>query len=305
MALFGKKEKKEKTVTCAICGTVEKTGFFRSWGQKQVAGQFVCDKCYGVVDVPSSTLSRMSMEDFCNYRAFRAENQKLKEGFKITTKIDLDSASFFFDTEKHLLCMDKNLRTTVFEAKHIKSFEIKEDSFVLIEGGENGLVQHESNVRDRVMAMIPELRRHQTEMILYQDRLAKAPEEKKNDVRMSKPVFRQHLPFEDYTISIQFDHPYWNTMTFEVSAPSFDEDYPDVNDYLNTYNQQIAAIVKLSKALMEMSFPDAVNPNKAAAKPAAAVADPVAELKRYKELLDMGIITQDEFAAKKKQLLGL
>ena len=32
---------------------------------------------------------------------------------------------------------------------------------------------------------------------------------------------------------------------------------------------------------------------------------PAEELKKYKELLDMGIITQDEFDAKKKQLLGL
>ena len=29
------------------------------------------------------------------------------------------------------------------------------------------------------------------------------------------------------------------------------------------------------------------------------------ELKQFKELLDMGIITQEEFDAKKKQLLGL
>ncbi len=29
------------------------------------------------------------------------------------------------------------------------------------------------------------------------------------------------------------------------------------------------------------------------------------ELKKYKELLDMGVITQEEFDAKKKQLLGL
>ena len=33
--------------------------------------------------------------------------------------------------------------------------------------------------------------------------------------------------------------------------------------------------------------------------------DPYEELKKTKELLDMGIITQEEFDAKKKQLLGL
>lgn len=38
------------------------------------------------------------------------------------------------------------------------------------------------------------------------------------------------------------------------------------------------------------------------AAPAASAAD---ELKKFKELLDMGVITQEEFNAKKKQLLGL
>lgn len=34
-------------------------------------------------------------------------------------------------------------------------------------------------------------------------------------------------------------------------------------------------------------------------------ATPADEIKKYKELLDMGVITQEEFDAKKKQLLGL
>ena len=33
--------------------------------------------------------------------------------------------------------------------------------------------------------------------------------------------------------------------------------------------------------------------------------DPVDELRKYKELLDDGIITESEFEAKKKQILGL
>ena len=33
--------------------------------------------------------------------------------------------------------------------------------------------------------------------------------------------------------------------------------------------------------------------------------DSIEHLKRYKQLLDAGVITQEEFDAKKKQLLGL
>ncbi|MBO5333379.1 MAG: SHOCT domain-containing protein [Clostridia bacterium] len=40
----------------------------------------------------------------------------------------------------------------------------------------------------------------------------------------------------------------------------------------------------------------------ATSQPAVSIAD---ELKKFKELLDMGAITQEEFDAKKKELLGL
>lgn len=41
------------------------------------------------------------------------------------------------------------------------------------------------------------------------------------------------------------------------------------------------------------------------AAPASITTDPTIELKKYKELLDSGIITQEDFDAKKKQLLNL
>ena len=46
----------------------------------------------------------------------------------------------------------------------------------------------------------------------------------------------------------------------------------------------------------------AKNKNQSSTTPAISTAD---ELKKFKELLDMGIISQEEFDAKKKQLLGL
>ena len=37
----------------------------------------------------------------------------------------------------------------------------------------------------------------------------------------------------------------------------------------------------------------------------AAPVDAVAEIKKYKELLDQDLITEEEFTAKKRQLLGI
>ena len=46
------------------------------------------------------------------------------------------------------------------------------------------------------------------------------------------------------------------------------------------------------------------NPKKASSPKSEAV-DVKAELKKYKEMLDEGIITQEEYDAKRKQILGL
>ncbi len=57
---------------------------------------------------------------------------------------------------------------------------------------------------------------------------------------------------------------------------------------------------KLSKEEFERE--KAMQNSTSPAAPATSAAD---ELKKFKELLDMGIITQEEFDAKKKQLLGM
>lgn len=57
-----------------------------------------------------------------------------------------------------------------------------------------------------------------------------------------------------------------------------------------------------STDISEMKNGEAAQPQNSAAVPAAS---PIEEIKKYKELLDMGIITQEEFDVKKKQLLGL
>lgn len=69
----------------------------------------------------------------------------------------------------------------------------------------------------------------------------------------------------------------------------------------------------LAQCLMTVAFPDA--PAEGAqqgaqqeTQPVAAAApaqDAVSQLKQYKQLLDDGVITQADFDAKKKQLMGL
>ena len=56
----------------------------------------------------------------------------------------------------------------------------------------------------------------------------------------------------------------------------------------------------------EKAFDSVVtNTSKKEESPIATPTTPLSQMKELKELLDLGIITQEEFDAKKKQLLGL
>ena len=78
--------------------------------------------------------------------------------------------------------------------------------------------------------------------------------------------------------------------------------------YIDTLKENIG--IQFTKAHLDRIFKDILQmlenyratPKAPAASSGVSAAD---ELKKFKELLDMGIITQEEFKAKKKQLLGL
>ena len=62
---------------------------------------------------------------------------------------------------------------------------------------------------------------------------------------------------------------------------------------------------EIRKVLCDLLIERQKEKEKVQAVPTSTAASPAEELKKYKELLDSGIITQEDFDAKKKQLLGL
>lgn len=299
MGLFTKKE------PCAICGG--KVKGLLPW---KIEGQYVCDSCHGVVDVQKDK-EDMTMEQFRQYRAFREENQALKDQFTISQKVDFGAfdTKLVFDFDHRLFCMDQHLGKTVFRGGEIKSFVIQEDGAPIFEGGPQGLVRYESIVPERLTMMAPQLNQ-----ILMQKQL----EDQLNvgrdpDHRPAPRFYDIPEPFKKFQVSIYVDHPYWSLLECDRSGPTFDNDYPDVNDYMNRYQEGYWLMENLAQCLMTVAFPDAPAEDaqqgaQQETQPAAAAApaqDAVSQLKQYKQLLDDGVITQADFDAKKKQLMGL
>ena len=306
MGLFDKK-------ICAICGG--KASFLFPW---KIDGQFVCNQCHGQVDLPQGMEDGMTMDEFKAYLQFREENQQLKQQFQVTQKVDfgwLDD-KFLFDATNGLLCMDKNLDKTIFYGNQVKSFVIKEDNTPLFEGSPAGLICYTSTVPDRVMAMAPQINqfRMQAQMQRNMERIADRLDDGKSNSSYTSTRIDIPEPFKTFLVEIRFEHPYWSVFTADMTGPTFDNDIPDVDDYLRDYHSKAETMGQLARALMQVAFPGA--PEQQVAATTAPMAgqtvvtptmsvDAVAEIQRFKDLMDQGIITEEEFAAKKRQLLGL
>ncbi len=306
MGLFDKKP------PCAICGG--KVSMF-PW---KIEGQMICDMCHGDVDLSDEVMKQITIEDFKKYMVFREENAQLKQRFQITRQVDfgwLDD-KFLFDSGNRLLCMDKKLRKPVFEGQQIISFEIREDQEPLFRGSAQGLTRFTSTVPQRVMDMGPQLEqlRMQIQMKREMERMLERSKDEDDPRYYSLPAVNIPVPFRKFYVEIHFEHPYWPLFTADKKGPEFDSVNPDMNDYLDRYNKGAQLMEDLAGALMEVAFPGAPERTVPAAGAAAgsssgsaagAASDTVEEIRRLKELMDKGILTEDEFTAKKRQLLGI
>lgn len=100
-------------------------------------------------------------------------------------------------------------------------------------------------------------------------------------------------------------------MKCDMDGPRFDNYRPDVNDYIRSYQSRIEELEKIVTAFKTVAFPGApehsISPGTVQGGHPAIVhpADAIEEIKKYKALMEEGIISQQEFDAKKRQLLGI
>ncbi len=302
MGLFSKKP------PCPICG-----GKISWLLPSKIEGEYICDTCNLKIDMEDDKRNNLTMQGLREYLVFYDQNQRLKELFEVSERIDfgLWDTKIIFDFSSSLFCMSKNPDKTVFEGSQLRSFTIKEDNMPLFEGSAEGIKRYASTVPERAMDLAPQINQFMMSRQLARtiDRL--------DDGKVNRTVPTQYFdvpePFRAFNVELHFDHPYWTVIKCDMDGPRFSNDRPDINDYINSYQSSIQEIEKLVSALRAVAFPCAVeqsfglgaSASQAAHTTIAPPIDAIEEIKKYKALMEEGILSQQEFDAKKKQLLGI
>lgn len=196
----------------------------------------------------------LTMQDFKEYLVFYEQNQLRREQFLISELIDfgLWNTKIIFDYQNKLFCMSKNPDKTVFEGKQLKFFTIKEDSTPLFEGSAESIKGYVSTVKERAMALAPEITQ-----FMMNGQLARTMD-KLDDNKENRTTPMQDFdvpePFKAFNVELHLDHPYWTVIKCDMDGPRFSKDRPDVNDYIRSYQRSIKEIEKLVGALKTVAF---------------------------------------------------
>lgn len=319
MGLFSSKKN-----LCPVCG--EPTPKLLP---TKVDGTPICKVCANKVELPDGKLNQMSVEAFVDYIAFYDNNKSLREIFQDTFSYNpgFMKAHIAVDVTNRLFRLRNANDALVFEASHLKEFRILEDTKVLFESGTNALVCNESDTVERINGMHASIeqfrmRRQQYEMMeRMQKREEEAAKQRGEDYHsqyLDKPFFEGYEPFQNFYIELEFEHPYWDYYRGEIKGTKFSITNPELGTYLCEYQNQKEKLHELAMNLMQVMCPSAGEIHGATGQVAqgdfvtrqapqteTTAVNAIEEIKKYKELLDAGIITEEEFTAKKHQLMGL
>lgn len=298
----------------------------------------ICKECDQKIDLPNGAMDNMTLNRFQQYLKFYDDNRVLRETFSEEYRYDFGffGGCFLMDNKHKLFKIKASDNALVMRADQLKSFRILEDNRPLYTSGDNVLVNHKSNVPAQIRKLerqIDEFVRRREEYEYEEERERRREERLRdngalpptvNSSRSSswrtRPTFDPVLPFRQFHVELVFQHPYWGSIKWDLDAPTMDSNYPSMEDYLQEYENTTHKLHTLAINMMRMKVPGAketfegeINKAKAVTNmipkagstKAAPSGNVIGELKQYKELLDSGVITEEEFAAKKKQLMGI
>lgn len=326
MGLFSNNKK-----LCPICGNPTPRIF-----STKVEGTPICKECDKKADqLPLGTTDTMTLDQFKAYLDFYEANQPLRQLFEETERVEFNSFSgdLILDQEHGLFRLKNDENALVFEMKDLISFQVLEDSRPLFISEGKNLRTFQSDVPEKANAMAPQigqfvLMRQQFENMENMARmLEKQGGDQKQDRydssnRPERPYFDVPAPFESFFVDLKLNHPYWRSFRGEITAPSFDRDYPSLDSYLKSYQKKADNLHAFARDFIHMMNPGAqeiydgvetarpqavpqVTPQSVPQAAPAQASDPIQEIQKYKQLFDAGVITEAEFTAKKKQLMGI
>lgn len=302
---------------CPICGNATPRLF-----PTKVEGLPLCKECAGKISMESSMMPKLTINELWTHLDYRKANADKFASFTDTEQHGVGRyAILHMDVEKKLFYIAEGRPSNppVFEYAELVSFGLMEDGRTVAQCNAGGYELSSSAIETYVIPVKP----------LVKPRAAKPAATVTGASDAEAKPEAPDKPIDSLRLSITVNNPYWKVLNYNIALPELDSE-DELRRWVSDYKallstaleacealsrimgvktrQQIAAEVKEKAEAIEaiQSAQAAAKEAENAAKEAknANEAASIEMLKKWKELLDMGAITQEEFEAKKRELLS-
>ncbi len=312
---------------CPICGN----GTPRLFPTK-VEGLPLCKECAAKINMEQGMLKNLTINELWDHLDYRKANSETFATFTDNETHGMGNFVLHMDTDKQLFYIADGQASNpaLFKFDELVSFNLMEDGRTVIQCNKDGYTDGKSSIEEyKLPPLKPLVKPGVRPVAAAADNGNKAPEQEEKPKAPDKPI-------DSLKLNVTLNNPYWKSKVYNVSLPSVESEEALrewVNDYRNTFaaamdtceamagimgvktgKQALTAIKEKAEAIQAVQNAEAAKleaeqkaKEAAAAEKAGKQADElqaIEMLKKWKELLDMGAITEEEFAAKKAELLG-
>ncbi|HWP50447.1 MAG TPA: SHOCT domain-containing protein [Clostridia bacterium] len=277
---------------CPICGGPTPRIFpFKIDGQPLCKD---CDNTISMEDQLKKTLTLALLKEHLEYRKQNAEQHKT---FLQTRVLNFNDAIFLkqkicVDDEHGLWYLESGENSPIFRMDELVSFCLKEDNHIVIKLDKSGYKTYPSAVD----GFMNQYGGFVGGLFAFSGTINRiSGKEDKNKPQIQAPI-------DNFNLEFAVNNRYWQVLHGSFSAPDLLNN--DIPEFIKRYTCARSILDTASQELLSF-FPQASTQGAAGESRAGKTTELAEDLKKFKDLLDMGIITQAEFDAKKGQLLGL
>ena len=320
---------------CPICGNPTPRLF-----PTKVEGLPLCKECAAKINMESSMLKNLTINELWDHMDYRKANSETFGSFTDNETHGMGNYVLHVDSDKKLFYIADGSPSNpaLFKFEELVSFNLMEDGRTVIQCNSDSYSEGVSSIESYKLPPLKPLVKPgvtkaapastqpgRTSMAASSSAAQKEEKPKAPD-----------KPIDSLKLNLTLSNPYWKGKTYNISLRSIeteDQIREWVNDYKNTFaaavdtcealagimgvktgKQMMNAIKEKAEAILAVQEAEAAAKEAEVAAQAAEAAAKIAKaaddnaaiemLKKWKELLDMGAITQEEFEAKKKELIG-
>ena len=258
----------------------------------------ICKECDNKISMENKLKNALTLDTLIEHLAYREMNAQMHSTFCESRKVStgMFGSAVCIDDTNRLWYIATGENSPIYHFDDLISYSLVENESTIESATAKGKQVFHGILENRSMFDIND------SMQRFNNTLQNLNGQNRNNG--SRPEEPQvPAPVHTLCLKLTVSNPYWKNLDITFSVPGvFDN---DLRRFYVDYQNKLAEAAEFTQVFFSFFQKQAASANEGISHAPAAAFSVADELKKFKELLDVGAISQVEFDQKKKELLDM